>query len=442
MPSHEAWRFGLSLSSGSNPSVRPLVYWILLVGLPPLLNALATPTPLNPLASDAAIGISPSHPIFRAPNPKTTSGRPILLKPFDTTKKKNVWQTLLEEGGWMSHGRRIVPVFGGDEDATSSAAIPPDGWVGALPDGSEHPPAPSAWFFLEPTLDLVDADAGLSPPPLEFLPNLKELLWISKPSGLLTLPGKSEPDSLATRVNGFLEQEQQLEEALPSTTTTTASSESSTKHYNKASRSSDPPSEWIPRPCHRLDQDTSGIIAMAKTKAAYTALSKQFEERWVQKQYVALVHGIVAEESTNGTIDMPIGKLWDDDQGYHVWSTDPSADKARPAITDYMVSWRYNNSVVAATNKATSSRDLVNYDTSYTRMILQPRTGRGHQLRLHMKEMGHPIVGDTIHGGYDQQYPPPEYSPRLCLHAEYLQVWVRDSENQIYQAKCWCLPPF
>jgi tRNA pseudouridine32 synthase/23S rRNA pseudouridine746 synthase len=373
--------------------------------------------------------VAPSHEIFQAPNPAT--GRKIRLTPFvdaaadfHTTRPSSinvtqperkggggVWESLLNTGGWMVHRGRIVPLFSyEDEDE----------------DEDEHrsnsDPQSLEWFVLEPTLEDYTADTPLSFPKDYPLPKADDLLWLYKPDGLLTLPGKTEPDSLATRVN---------KEYFPST--------------GDYSSSSSRDKEWVPRPVHRLDLDTSGIVVMAKTKAAFSALSKQFEDRHVKKQYVALVHGKI-EPSTSGTIDAPIGKQWLEDRGHSIWTTDPNAEKQREASTEYAVSRNYPSSsppIEFTEYDENNKGGHQQHDRSYTRMILRPKTGRGHQLRLHMAEvLGHGILGDTLHGGGDSSVVTVA-PPRLCLHAEYLEIWVRDESTQtVCKAKCWCLPPF
>ena len=339
------------------------------------------------------ISIEPSHAIFRAPNP--TTGRPILLTALEEGKNKNSggggssatkWQELLQSGGWMVYRRNIVRVFGGDDSVVSDEQTSPSSSSSSLDKQDME------WFLLQPTIEPVQmTDEIQKMPPL---PHMDDLLWIAKPDGLLTLPGKSEPDSLATRVNAHLS-------------------------LHPKEMNDDP--TWIPRPCHRLDQDTSGIVVMAKTRAAYTALSKQFEDRLVTKQYVALVHGHVQPPS--GKIDAPIGQKLTS-LGYKVWTTDVDAEKPREAKTLYQVSKHYSPS-------ESSPKEC-------TRILLQPKTGRGHQLRLHMKLLGHSIVGDALHGSSVDD----KKCPRLCLHAEYLEIWVTNSQNQICRAKAWCLPPF
>ena len=114
-----------------------------------------------------------------------------------------------------------------------------------------------------------------------------------------------------------------------------------------------------PRPVHRLDYSTSGLLLVAKTSGAQVFLGRQFEERAVRKRYCAVVMGAL---SVSGQVDDPINGL--------------------PAHSDY---------TVAETVPSLRSGHL-------TRVDLFPVTGRTHQLRIHMAAIGHPIVGDTKYG--------------------------------------------
>lgn len=144
-----------------------------------------------------------------------------------------------------------------------------------------------------------------------------------------------------------------------------------------------------------------------------------FEQRTVQKTYVALVAGhlVAADDNDKGTVDFPIGKV-PTPEGYNVWSCHDTDDddttgrflegSLRNARTDWTVSARL--SVPLATTGL--------FPANYTRVELAPRTGRGHQLRLHTLALGHPILGDTLHAPHAVA----RVTQRLCLHAETLQI--------------------
>jgi 23S rRNA pseudouridine1911/1915/1917 synthase len=131
----------------------------------------------------------------------------------------------------------------------------------------------------------------------------------------------------------------------------------------------------VPRPIllHRLDRDTSGVIALAKTERANRIVSKAFRERRVRKFYLALVHGVVAKEA--GLIDAPIGH---NSQTWPRWGVYETGD---PSQTNFTVKQRF---------------------AEHTLLELEPLTGRTHQLRIHCAHIGHPIVGDPVYKGTDK----------------------------------------
>lgn len=140
---------------------------------------------------------------------------------------------------------------------------------------------------------------------------------------------------------------------------------------------------------HRLDRDTSGVIVFALTPYAQRHLGLQFEKRQVRKTYVARVFGCMAERS--GTIDLPLAVDWPNRPLQKV-----DYESGRPALTE----WR-----------------VVRASEDETRVRLFPRTGRSHQLRVHMRELGHPILGDTLYAdGAARNH------PRLMLHSEELRL--------------------
>lgn len=139
---------------------------------------------------------------------------------------------------------------------------------------------------------------------------------------------------------------------------------------------------------HRLDRDTSGVMIFALTPHAQRHLGLQFEKRFTKKTYVARVWGKV--EQKTGTIDLPIIVDWPNRPLQKI-----DFENGRPAVTDYRV---------------------VRTTETESRVRLYPQTGRSHQLRLHMREIGHPILGDPFYATG-----PAREFPRLMLHSETLQ---------------------
>ncbi|MDF7823111.1 RluA family pseudouridine synthase [Pontiellaceae bacterium B12227] len=138
---------------------------------------------------------------------------------------------------------------------------------------------------------------------------------------------------------------------------------------------------------HRLDMDTSGLILFARSPEVQRALSLQFEKREIHKVYVALVEGVI--EKSVGMVDFPMRK--DMEQRLppkHI----VDCVRGKKALTEWKVLERYENS---------------------TRVALFPKTGRSHQLRVHMDSIGFPIIGDNIYGTAGE---------RLMLHAQSLEM--------------------
>ena len=198
------------------------------------------------------------------------------------------------------------------------------------------------------------SDFIYSPPPdaAEILFADEALLVVVKPAGLLSVPGRGEAlaDCLITR----------LRVAYPGV-----------------------------KLVHRLDLDTSGVIAFGLTAEAQADLGKQFEERRTQKRYVALISGRPGTDK--GRIDLPLIVDWPNRPRQMV-----SQDQGRPAQTDWKV---------------------IGTQGTDTRVALKPLTGRTHQLRVHMQALGHPILGDSLYAsGAALDH------PRLMLHAEALRL--------------------
>ncbi|MAN77378.1 MAG: RNA pseudouridine synthase [Rhizobiales bacterium] len=136
---------------------------------------------------------------------------------------------------------------------------------------------------------------------------------------------------------------------------------------------------------HRLDKDTSGIIVMAKHKGAHGHIGKQFEYRQTTKFYIARVCGHLADDE--GLIDLPLATDWENKPRQEV-----NYERGRASQTRWQVVGREENA---------------------TRLKLFPITGRTHQLRVHLKEIGHPILGDEFYATGEAL----AAADRLQLHA-------------------------
>lgn len=175
------------------------------------------------------------------------------------------------------------------------------------------------------------------------------LIAVDKPAGLLAVPGRTEPDCLAARVQALW------------------------------------PDALV---VHRLDMATSGLMLFARGAAAQRVLGDAFAARRVHKRYVAVVGGRVDADA--GEVELPLAADW---PRRPLQRIDP--EHGRPSLTRWQV----------------LARDAAGHTT---RMLLEPVTGRSHQLRVHLQAIGHPIVGDALYGGAP--------AARLMLHAAHLAL--------------------
>ncbi|MGB9893552.1 MAG: RluA family pseudouridine synthase [Candidatus Saccharicenans sp.] len=199
----------------------------------------------------------------------------------------------------------------------------------------------------------------LKPEPVDFeiLYQDSQILIINKPSGLVVHPGAGI--GKGTLVQGLL------------------------FRYPEIALVGSPSRPGI---VHRLDKETSGVMVVARTQAAYQSLRQQFEDRRIKKFYLALAYGKLKEKK--GIIDLPLGR-----HIHHREKISVKTRKPRVAITHYEVLEEFK-------------------ETSF--LVLRPITGRTHQLRVHLSAIGHPLVGDSRYGGGGK---PGLKSPRLFLHA-------------------------
>jgi len=179
-----------------------------------------------------------------------------------------------------------------------------------------------------------------------------ELLVLNKPAGLVCHPSKDGPmSSLIGRVR---------------------------LHLGADSR---------PHLVNRLDRETSGVTLAAKTDAAALELRRLWESREVEKEYLAIVHGHMGAEQ--GTIDAPLGK----DEASRVAIKDCVRADGLPSQTEFSVARKFFKQVNAEGEPR-----------AFSLLRVLPRTGRKHQIRIHLAHLGHPIVGDKIYGGDEDLY--------------------------------------
>jgi 23S rRNA pseudouridine1911/1915/1917 synthase len=203
--------------------------------------------------------------------------------------------------------------------------------------------------------------------PIEILFNDPDVVVVNKPAGMVVHPAAGNPSG--TLVNALLHHVRDL---------------------------SGIGGEMRPGIVHRLDKGTSGVMVVAKNDDTHHELARQFHDREVEKEYVALAWGLVQQRKR---INAAIGR----DPKNRVKMTTRRADRARNAVT--RVTW---------------ARDL----QGVTLLRIAIATGRTHQIRVHLSEIGHPIVGDALYGGVRARVPqrlrPVLRLTRPFLHAERL----------------------
>lgn len=193
--------------------------------------------------------------------------------------------------------------------------------------------------------------------PLEIVYEDEDVAVINKPKGLVVHPAAGHQDD--TLVNGLL--------------------------YAMGDSLSGINGELRPGIVHRIDKDTSGLLAIAKNDLAHTVLASQLKDHSMARTYEAIVCGSFREDS--GTVDAPIGRHPTDRKKMCV-----TQQNSKPAVTHWEVVERFRG---------------------YTHIRCRLETGRTHQIRVHMAYIGHPILGDTVYG-----HKKPELGQSSqCLHA-------------------------
>ena len=156
---------------------------------------------------------------------------------------------------------------------------------------------------------------------------------------------------------------------------------------------------------HRLDKETSGCLIVAKTDEAFVDLQRQFKERKVKKEYLALVHGRV--ESKEGTIKVPIARSHHDRDKFAV------VVGGRISETSYKV-----------------ISQLAIGDSQFALLKVFPKTGRTHQIRVHFKYFGHPLVSDEKYGG-KVAVEDRKWCPRIFLHAAKIEFYHPVTKDKV-----------
>lgn len=200
--------------------------------------------------------------------------------------------------------------------------------------------------------------------PIDIIYEDKDIIVVNKPKGLVVHPANGNPDG--TLVNAIM-----------------AICKDSLSGIG---------GEIRPGIVHRLDKDTSGLLIVAKNDKAHINMCEQIKNREVKKTYIALVRGTVPENEA--TINMPIGRSTKDRKKMTV------TKNGKEAVTHFKVLKRYT------TNKG-----------SYTLLEVKIDTGRTHQIRVHMAEIGHPIIGDAVYSNGKNEFG----IEGQCLHAKSLE---------------------
>ena len=207
--------------------------------------------------------------------------------------------------------------------------------------------------------------------PLDIIYEDKDIIVVNKPKGMVVHPANGNPDG--TLVNAIM-----------------AICKDSLSGIG---------GEIRPGIVHRLDKDTSGIIIVAKNDKAHINLSEQIKAHKVKKTYIALVRGIVKENEA--TINMPIGRSEKDRKKMAV------TRKGKEAITHFKVLQRYDK---------------------YTLLQVNIETGRTHQIRVHLSQIGYPIVGDEVYSNGKNEWD----VKGQCLHAKSLEFTHPITGEKIY----------
>lgn len=217
-------------------------------------------------------------------------------------------------------------------------------------------------------------------PDIDILTETDDYIVIEKPAGLLTHPNEHHPHEAAV-------------------------SSWAKKHAPQVSEVGDEP-QLRPGIVHRLDRDVSGVMIIAKTQEFYEHLKRQFQERTVQKKYLALAHGLDFDEIVDLTFRLQRNK-----KTGKMSALPESSNEGKEAQTGIEVETRY---------------------TSSTLLNIFPKTGRTHQIRAHLFAKGNPIVGDSLYSSKKFITKLDEQLQRIFLHAQTLTFTNLEGQTKTY----------
>lgn len=209
--------------------------------------------------------------------------------------------------------------------------------------------------------------------PVEVIYEDTDIIVVNKPKGMVVHPGNGNPDG--TLVNSLMSICKETLSGIGG--------------------------EVRPGIVHRIDKDTSGILVVAKNDKAHINLSEQIKNHEVQKTYIAMVRGIVKENEA--TINMPIGRSTKDRKKMAV------TKKGKEAITHFKVIKRYP-------------------EHNCTLLEVKIETGRTHQIRVHLSQIGYPIIGDTVYSNGKNEWD----IEGQCLHAKSLTFRHPTTGKEMY----------
>ncbi len=268
-----------------------------------------------------------------------------------TFMSRSALQRLIDEGGATVNGRPAkssTKLRGGD---TVDLIIPPP-----------------------PSGEITPEDI-----PLEALYEDEHLIVIDKPADIIVHPARSE--NMGTMINALAWR---------------------FRHVTGGELSRVGEEFARPGVVHRLDRNTSGCIVFAKSEEAHWKLGRQFENRTVDKRYLAVVHGWVADDFQ--VIDLPLGPHPSKAKGAREKRVVRHDDLGKPSVTICRVRERYEQPGGG----------------KFTLVELELKTGRTHQIRVHLSHLGHPIVGDDMYGGRSVALTGGALLERQALHAALL----------------------